>query len=94
MINGYPTEEELRGRINRQLEWRNASQTAALIWHGYLSALLEWGLLDVAAHDRLIALLPPGGSKEVYELFVDKPLTSEQEREIDEQESRRDVDWR
>jgi hypothetical protein len=39
-------------------------------------------------------LLPPGGSKEVYELFVDKPLTSEQEREIDEQESRRDVDWR
>jgi hypothetical protein len=40
MINGYPTEEELRNRITRQLGWRE-TETVALIWHGYLNGLLE-----------------------------------------------------
>lgn len=84
MINGYPTEEELRNRILNQLRRRGTTDTVVLIWRGYLSALLEWGLIEVGVYDSLSELLPKVGSKELYELFSDEPLTPEQEREIDE----------
>jgi hypothetical protein len=84
MINGYPTEDELSNRITRQLEWRGTSDTVALIWHGYLAGLLEWGLIEVYVYDRLTALLPQIGNKELSELFADEPLSVDQEREIDE----------
>lgn len=84
MINGYPTEEELRNRITRQLEWRGTSDAVVLIWHGYLAGLLEWGLIEVHVYDRLTALLPQVGNKELSELFADEPLSAEQELEIDE----------
>ena len=84
MINGYPTEEELRDRITRQLEWRDKSDTVALIWHGYLSGLMEWGLIEFNIYDRLTELLPIVGSKELSELFGGEPLTTEEEKEIEE----------
>lgn len=84
MINGYPTEEELRDRITRQLEWRGKSDTVALIWHGYLAGLVEWGLLEFNTYVRLTELLPIVGSKEKSELFADEPLTTEEEKEIEE----------
>jgi hypothetical protein len=83
MINGYPTEEELHNRITRQLGWRNSSNTVTLIWHGYLTALLEWGVIEVHIFDRLNALLPKIGNAELYELSSDEPLTIEQKKEID-----------
>ncbi len=84
MINNYPTEEELRNRITRQLEWRGTSDATVLVWHGYLAGLLEWGLIEVHVYDRLMALLPQVGNKELSELFSDEPLSAEQELEIDE----------
>ena len=84
MINGYPTEEELRDRITRQLEWRDKSDTVALIWHGYLSGLMEWGLIEIDVYNRLSDLLPIVGDKEIAELFAGEPLTTEQEKEIEE----------
>lgn len=84
MINGYPTEEELRNRITQQLEWRGKSDTVALIWRGYLAGLVEWGLLEFNIYDRLTELLPIVGSKEISELFGGEPLTTEEEKEIDE----------
>ena len=89
MINGYPTEEELRNRIMRQLKWHNSSNTVVLIWHGYLSALFEWGVIELQIFERLSGLLPQIGSKELCELFSDEPLNPEKEREIDEFLSRR-----
>lgn len=65
MINGYQTEEELRNRITRQMEWRGSTDTLALIWHGYLGALLEWGVIEVHVFKSLSALLPRVGSKEL-----------------------------
>jgi len=84
MINGYPTEEELRNRIIRQIKWRGSTDPVALIWHGYLTALLEWGIVEVDVCDRLTALLPIVGSKELHEQALDEPLTPEQEREMEE----------
>ena len=33
-------------------------ERAAIAWHGYLAAMIEWGLLSVAQHEALIARLP------------------------------------
>jgi hypothetical protein len=30
----------------------------AIAWRGYLAGLLEWGVLDVAAYDGVLELLP------------------------------------
>lgn len=84
MINGYPTEEELRNRITRHLRWRGASDTVVLIWRGYLAGLVEWGLIEVHVYDRLKTLLPQIGSKELDELLAGEPLSLEREKEIDE----------
>jgi|GEM_PF-1077417 len=83
MINGYPTEEELRNRITRQLEWRGSTDEVVLIWHGYLAALLEWGVIEVHVFKSLSALLPQVGNKELSELFADEPLSAGQELEIE-----------
>ena len=83
MINGYPTEEELRNRIVRQLGWRQ-TEAVALIWHGYLNGLLEWGLIELAVYDRLLKVLPKVGNKELFELALDEPISPERESEVDE----------
>jgi hypothetical protein len=94
MINECPTEEELRNRILNQLSWRGTTDTVALIWHGYLSALLEWGRIEVHVFDRLSSLLPMVGNKELYELASGEPLSSEQEQEIDDYLSQEKVHQR
>ncbi|MBB5610656.1 MULTISPECIES: hypothetical protein [unclassified Janthinobacterium] len=71
IFNGYPTEEELRRRISNQLSWRNTAEVA-LLWHGYINALLEWGLIDVNIYNSLQELLPRIGSKESYEQALGK----------------------
>lgn len=83
MINGYPTEEELRNRILRHLEWRNSSDAVALIWRGYLAALSEWGLIEQDICQRLCSILPEVGYKEIHELFLDEPISSERAEELD-----------
>lgn len=83
MINGYPSEDELRTRISNQISWRGPTDTVALLWHGYLSALLEWGLIEVQMYDRVSAELPKVGSKELHEIFLDEPIGLEQEQAID-----------
>ncbi|WP_157008338.1 hypothetical protein [Xenophilus azovorans] len=85
MINGYPTKDELKNRIKRQLSWRPEDPFVHAMWGGYLAALLEWGLIDVAVYDELVKLIE---SKNIllnfigYELFSDEPLSKEQETEI------------
>ncbi|MET3725148.1 hypothetical protein [Sphingomonas trueperi] len=77
-----PTEEELANRIVRHLSWRN-TEAVALIWPGYLAGLLEWSLIEVSTYDRLGKLLPEVGSKALVELFLDEPISPEQEAEMD-----------
>ncbi|MGT2512642.1 hypothetical protein [Cupriavidus basilensis] len=74
----------MRSRIARQMVWRGSTDKVALIWHGYLGALLEWGVIEVHVFKSLSALLPRVGSKELDELFADESIAPERELEIDE----------
>ncbi|HEX8276295.1 MAG TPA: hypothetical protein VF615_26885 [Longimicrobiaceae bacterium] len=66
--------EELRGRIRdsagfhgEPLPWE-----AALAWHGYLAAALEWGLISVAQHAALSGMLPEPPGAVMDTLFLDR----------------------
>ena len=65
-----PTEEELRSRLLRHLEARPNNPLVSAVWHGYLASLLEWGVLDVGVHGRLVDLLPNPGSTEMVEIML------------------------
>jgi hypothetical protein len=43
---------------------------AALVWDGYLAALLEWGLISVADHELLTSLLPHIEDNPVIRIFT------------------------
>lgn len=30
----------------------------ALVWYGYLAALIEWGLISISEHEQLVKMLP------------------------------------
>ena len=61
MGDSKPTFEELRTRIKQDFaHYRGAAaEGAALVRDGYLAAPIEWGLISVSEHDRLLELLPP-----------------------------------
>ncbi len=82
MFYSYPTEEELRNRINKQLSWRGPTDAVAILWRGYLNGIFEWGLIEVHVYEKLIQLLPKIGSVESSELFAGRQLTPEEEREV------------
>lgn len=65
-----PTEEQLAARLTRHLDERPGEQTVVLAWDSYLSALLEWGLLDHLAYDRLSDLLPSHERSSVEEILL------------------------
>jgi hypothetical protein len=52
---------ELAARLQADVDHAGGTAPAALAhaWRGYLAAMLEWGLIDVAAYDALRARLPP-----------------------------------
>ncbi|WP_120346215.1 hypothetical protein [Paraburkholderia fungorum] len=87
-IIGYPTENELRERITRQIGWRGATDQVALIWHGYLTGLMEWGVIELDVFERLSALLPKIGHDELVELSLDEPACSRSEEVKEAKEGR------
>lgn len=79
----FPTEDELRERIVRHLSWRGDVDSVALIWHGYLTGLVEWGLIELNVFERLTSLLPKLAERELVELSLDEPISAEMEKEIE-----------
>ena len=55
-----PTLNELRTRIHRDIDLFGGAlpERCALVWDGYLAALLEWGLLSPSDDFALQAMLP------------------------------------
>jgi hypothetical protein len=43
---------------------------AALVWDGYLAALLDWGLISPAEHAELLGLLPRIADSPVMGVFL------------------------
>lgn len=72
-----PQEEDILNRINRHLSYSKDTETVALIWSGYISALLEWGLISPDSYQSLSKKLPEIGNAELYELFMDEPFPTE-----------------
>jgi hypothetical protein len=70
-----PTYGELRRRIQADSDHFGGTlpERTALAWDGYLAALLEWGLLSVADHERLTRLLPPIADNPVVDILLGRP---------------------
>jgi hypothetical protein len=66
-----PDPAELVHRITQHMASRpDQASLVSAAWHGYLGALLEWGLLTPQAHGELIALLPPLDPNPVVQIFL------------------------
>jgi len=55
-----PEFEEIRDRIQRHADHHGGQlpEQLALAWSGYLAALIEWDLVSVSDHERLVSLVP------------------------------------
>jgi hypothetical protein len=51
----------LKNRIRREIDHFGGKlpERTAIGWHGYLAALIEWGLISISDHSRLSDMLPP-----------------------------------
>ena len=66
-----PSYEELSKRISEHLNnVRTDKHLISASWHGYLAALLEWGLITPDHHARLIKLLPALDPNPVLQIFL------------------------
>lgn len=73
-------EAELRARIQADARAYGGTlpREAVVGWEGYLAALIEWGLLSVAAHARLCGLLPPIDDSPVTHILLGREDGDEQ----------------
>lgn len=71
-VIGKPTFVELCDRVRESIQCYNGSlpERAALVWDGYYAACLEWGLITVNDHARIIALLPKIEDNPVMHVFL------------------------
>jgi len=59
-IPEIPSFDGLKSRIEEAKRFHGGAipQDATCAWSGYLAALIEWGLISVGDHGRLMDLLP------------------------------------
>jgi len=67
-----PTFDELEKRIRETATHHGGSMPTdvAFAWSGYLAALIEWGLISVDEHLRLIQLLPEDATRPATEILL------------------------
>ena len=72
MIHERPTFDDLAGRIAASAMTNGGviPKDVALVWDGYLAALIEWGLITVDEHFRLVDLLPSIPDSPVIGVFL------------------------
>jgi hypothetical protein len=72
MMGGKPSFEGLKDRIDEDFAHYGGTlpERAAIAWYGYLAALIEWGLVSVSEHERLVQLLPPVESNPATDILV------------------------
>ena len=67
-----PTFAEMEKRIRRAVSEHGGSlpREHAIVWSGYLAALIEWGLISVDEHSRLTGLLPEVADDPVMKILL------------------------
>jgi hypothetical protein len=72
MARELPTFAELESRVRQSAAAHGGSipRDVALVWDGYFAALLEWGLISVDEHARLVDLLPSVPNNPVLGVFL------------------------
>lgn len=75
MTISKPTLAELSRRIQREIDHFGGKlpEANALVWSGYISGLLEWGLLSVNDHAKLCQLLPKIENDPTAGILLGKP---------------------
>lgn len=70
-----PSLEEMQDRIGRDARHFGARlpKRHAIAWHGYLAALIEWGLISTDDHARLTKLLPQIASGPIEAILLGHP---------------------
>jgi hypothetical protein len=67
-----PTLEEMRTRLQEEIQHFGGvmPERVALVWHGYLAALIEWGLITINEHAQLTEMLPKIPDNPVMAVFL------------------------
>lgn len=63
---------EMKSRLQREVDYfgGNIPERVALVWYGYIAALLEWDLISIDHHDELADLLPQIPDNPVIAVFL------------------------
>ncbi len=84
--------EELKQRIRRHLEDRPDSETMKLLWKGYLSGLMEWGLFQYPdEYSYLMSDLGDIGKEESIEIALGTRVEQAEGKEWVERENEREA---
>ncbi len=67
--------EEVRIRIKKEIDFfkGNFPDSVSLVWHGYLAALLDRGMIDHYTHSDLVDMLPKIDKNPSYSIFTGIP---------------------
>lgn len=63
-------EREMAARLLSHLKKFGSNDESTLLWHGYLAACIEWGLLSPNEHLRLSKVLRDIGHQELAAVFL------------------------
>jgi hypothetical protein len=71
-MSSRPTLQELTDRIQSEIDHFGGilPERVALVWDGYLAALLEWGLITPSEHKELSDMLPEIPDNPVMAIFL------------------------
>ena len=67
-----PTLDELKDRIQQEIKHFGGvlPERVAILWSGYLAALLEWNLISVGEHAEATDMLPEIPDNPVMAIFL------------------------
>lgn len=67
-----PTLEDMKARLRKEIDHFGGEmpERVALVWDGYLAALIEWGLITVNEHAELAEMLPEIPDNPVMAVFL------------------------
>ena len=70
-----PISQEIKERIQEEINYFKGKlpNDVSLVWHGYLAALLDRGLIDHYAHSDLVDMLSKIDKNPAYAIFTGDP---------------------